>query len=511
MTERQRGGGGGLYLGLVTSDHLATDRAHHRNPWTNSLAPGLHPAPVPQQQPTNFRPAPALDRLEVDDLAWKSWRASNGGPVGYTPKDFFAEEDEASSQPPMEPEPEESSLWLTGVLGDPALHPQPPTTTRAAGRVTVNGRRQGQPHDSGAGQRGRARSPYSSDARGPSGGASSDSSSVSSWSSRAEARDLNRRAEKAIKIIRSVLQSWDGQLRETFQRVDTNRSGTIDAAEFATFLRTKLHMNFDGATLGEIMSRFADENTGEITYQSFCELVMCDQSERLASSKQMQTDAEEDAERDAEMLLRNRVRRSGTRLREIFDDVDRTGQGALSYDDLRFALHIFGVVMPEAQFDQLVRKIDVNNDQVITFQEFVNYFKHYNVDRQLSYVRHAQGFSLDAALRLIRETILNRCGASERSIAKCFHVFDEDRSGEVDEKEFIGVLTKHLGLKFDQELARQIVATLDSDGNGTIGMEEFYKFVMGLSSESVQRAKRSYRRRASDAQRSAMQLHVAER
>eukprot|EP01043_Picozoa_sp_COSAG02_P037213 COSAG02_NODE_2777_length_8052_cov_2.106626_3_plen_529_part_00 len=514
-TERQRQSGGGLYFGLVTSDHLATDRAHRHNPWTNSLAAGLHPVPFPQQPlpPTNFRPAPTLDQLEADVLARKSWRASNGGgPIGYTPRDFFADEDVASSQPSMEPEPEENRLWLTGALRGPAPQPQPPTAARAAGRVApANGRRQDpQPLNSGGGRRDRPRSPlYSSNASGPSGGAS-DSSSVSSWSSRGEARDLNRRVNKAIKIIRSVLQSWEGSLRETFQRVDTNRSGTIDAAEFATFLRAKLHMNFDAATLGEIMRHFADENTGEITYQSFCELVTCDQSERLESSRQMQKEAAEDAERDAEMLLRNRVRRSGTRLREIFDDVDRTGQGALSYDDLRFALHIFGVVMPEAQFDQLVRKIDTNNDQVITFQEFVNYFKHYNVDRQLSYVRHAHGFSLDAALRLIRETILNRCGASQRSIAKCFRVFDEDGSGEVDEQEFMTVLTKQLGLKFDQELATQIMATLDTDGNGTIGMEEFYKYVMGLSSEAIRRAKRSYQRRASDAQRSAMQQHMAE-
>ena len=97
----------------------------------------------------------------------------------------------------------------------------------------------------------------------------------------------------------------------------------------------------------------------------------------------------------------------------------------------------------------------------------------------------------DAALRLVRETILNRCGASERSIAKCFRVFDEDGSGEVDEQEFMAVLTK-LGLKFDRGLVSQIMATLDTDGNGTIGMEEFYKYVMGLSSEAIWRAKRSY-------------------
>ena len=405
-TERQRqSGGAGLCLGLrlVTSDHLATDRAHRQNPWTNRLAPGLHPVPFLQQQqppPTNFRPAPTLDQLEADGLARKSWRASNPGrgPVGYTPRDFFAEEDVASNQPSMEPEPEDNHLWHTGTLRGPALHPQPPTEARGAVRVApANGRRKGpQARNDGGGRRERPPSPlYSSNASGPSGGAP-ESSSVSSWSSHGEARDLNRRVNKAIKIIQSVLQSWEGSLRETFQRVDTNRSGTIDAAEFATFLRAKLHMNFDDATLGEIMRRFADESTGEITYQSFCELVMCDESERLESSKQMQKEAAEDAERDGEMLLRNRVRRSGTRLREIFDDVDRTGQGALSYDDLRFALHIFGVVMPEAQFDQLVRKIDTNNDQVITYQEFVNYFKHYNVDRQLSYVRHAHGFSLGA-------------------------------------------------------------------------------------------------------------------
>ena len=275
-------------------------------------------------------------------------------------------------------------------------------------------------------------------------------------------------------------------MRETFQRVDTNHNGSIDAQEFSSFLTVKLHMRFDDATLGEIMHRFADRSTGEITYQSFCELVMGDSTmegssnvEKAATTARLEQDARDDAERDAVMLLRSRVRRSAHRLREIFDDVNRSGAGVLSYDDLRFALHLLGVVMTSAQFESLCRSIDANTDGVISYQEFVNYFNQNTVDKQMSYVRHAKGFSLEAALRLIRETIINRCGATDRALARCFAVFDEDGSGEVDEREFVAALKSQLGLQFDVNLSREIMMTLDSDGNGSIGMKRVLKVRYG--------------------------------
>ena len=539
------------------------------NPWTNSLAgiepvPGPH-VPGPRGRQSHLSAAAADPPVEEEfdtpptaAAAAAAHRRTTWRARGYTSRDFFTE-DSASQEPPAEPEVEvdESEMWLTGTLGGrpqpPAVarrrrvgrgaaaggaaagsgweqrddddgndrslsrqwHQQtprgvPPTGGGTSGVPAANGRRQGLLPSSLPSS---GSSLGSDDSSGSSGSASSSSDtdgssssvSSSSLSSQAESRDLRRRVNKAVKIIRSVLQSWggEGSMRETFQRVDTNRSGTIDAMELATFLRQKLHMNFDQNTISEIMTRFSDqqqEQQQEITYQSFCELVMGNAREQCEATAAKEKDDREDAERDAEMILRNRIRRSAAtatgnnrnRLREIFDDVDRGGNGRLSYDDLRFALHVFGVVMPEAQFEKLVRKIDVNHDETITYVEFVNYFKLNNVDRELSYVRHVHGFSLEAAMRLIRETILQRCGATERAIARCFHVFDEDGSGEVDEQEFMIVLTKQLGLQFDRDLAHEIMCTLDTDGNGTIGMDEFDKYVMGMSSDAIHKAKRSY-------------------
>jgi hypothetical protein len=50
--------------------------------------------------------------------------------------------------------------------------------------------------------------------------------------------------------------------------------------------------------------------------------------------------------------------------------------------------------------------------------------------------------------------------------------------------------------------------TLDSDGNGTIGMEEFYKYVMGLSPDAIHRAGRAYQNKAEQAQRQAMRENL---
>ena len=75
----------------------------------------------------------------------------------------------------------------------------------------------------------------------------------------------------------------------------------------------------------------------------------------------------------------------------------------------------------------------------------------------------------------------------------------------------MSVLSNQLGLQFDRELSAQIMATLDSDGNGTVGMEEFCTFVMGMSRAALARAKRSaFGGRASGAEACAGKFHHRE-
>ena len=67
---------------------------------------------------------------------------------------------------------------------------------------------------------------------------------------------VNKKVDKAVKLIRSILSSWDSSLRKTFNTIDADRGGTIDLEEFSNFLNRVLHLNFDDETMRGIMAKF---------------------------------------------------------------------------------------------------------------------------------------------------------------------------------------------------------------------------------------------------------------
>ena len=73
-----------------------------------------------------------------------------------------------------------------------------------------------------------------------------------------------------------------------------------------------------------------------------------------------------------------------------------------------------------------------------------------------------------------------------------FRIFDRDGNGEVDAKEFGLVLLRDVGLKFEPSLLAQIVAKLDTNGNGTIGFDEFFQLIMGTAPHQLIDYKRIY-------------------
>lgn len=55
-----------------------------------------------------------------------------------------------------------------------------------------------------------------------------------------------------------------------------------------------------------------------------------------------------------------------------------------------------------------------------------------------------------------------------------FTIIDEDESGELDKKEFTKFLNNFAVTK---ESAEEVFDTIDSDGNGTVNLEEFLEAV----------------------------------
>ena len=74
-----------------------------------------------------------------------------------------------------------------------------------------------------------------------------------------------------------------------------------------------------------------------------------------------------------------------------------------------------------------------------------------------------KGMSVEESLLMIRQKILNKCGAQADNMHRAFRVFDKDGSGEIGVEEFQEVMQKEMMLIFDDKLANEIIDTLDTD------------------------------------------------
>ena len=71
--------------------------------------------------------------------------------------------------------------------------------------------------------------------------------------------------------------------------------------------------------------------------------------------------------------------------------------------------------------------------------------------------------SVEESLLMIRQKIINKCGAQADNMHRAFRVFDKDGSGEIGVEEFQEVMQKEMMLIFDDKLANEIIDTLDTD------------------------------------------------
>ncbi len=132
-------------------------------------------------------------------------------------------------------------------------------------------------------------------------------------------------------------------------------------------------------------------------------------------------------------------------LKAIFKKVDLSGDGRLSYEELRTGLkkYFVGYDLNDAEFSELVKSIDKDGSEFIEYEEFLSAF-------------------------LNKEFLL-----TEKNLSNAFSHFDEDRSGKLGMNE-IKILLGYV--KDDVEstkLLKNLIKEYDTNGDGEISMDEF--------------------------------------
>jgi calcium-dependent protein kinase len=132
-------------------------------------------------------------------------------------------------------------------------------------------------------------------------------------------------------------------------------------------------------------------------------------------------------------------------LKAIFKQMDVSGDGSLTYDELREGWKKYYKNSPfsEQEFNQLIKDLDADGSKSIEYEEF-----------------------LRATLNM--EQIL-----TEKNLQMAFKYFDKDGSGKLSADEIKSVLGI---INNDQEsglLVKKIIAEFDQNGDGEVSYDEF--------------------------------------
>jgi calcium-dependent protein kinase len=151
-------------------------------------------------------------------------------------------------------------------------------------------------------------------------------------------------------------------------------------------------------------------------------------------------------------LSTNEVVRS---LRNIFKKLDESGDGRLSYQELKDGWRkYFNDQMSEIEFDRLIKEMDQDGNNFIEYEEF------------------------------LRATISTEILLTEKNLEMAFTFFDKDKSGKLSAEEVKFVLGIHSDDSAGMEIVKKIFEEVGSNLDGEISYEDFKKLMTKTAVET---------------------------
>lgn len=175
-----------------------------------------------------------------------------------------------------------------------------------------------------------------------------------------------------------------------------------------------------------------------------------------------------------------------TDTRAAFNAMDEDGNGTLDKHEFRVALKSLGVNLTTKDAEELMDILDVDGGGEIDYEEFMTVLCQ-DLGKNGAASKHT---GPDAAMgqgKIFK--ILQRCMKQQRKLygrvlsdaQAAFQAMDRDNSGSVDTEEFREALER-MGLGVTESQMDQLVAELDTDGDGEISYAEFMSIMQDGSS-----------------------------
>ena len=133
--------------------------------------------------------------------------------------------------------------------------------------------------------------------------------------------------------------------------------------------------------------------------------------------------------------------------KEVFNIFDKDKDGYITAKELGDLIRNLGQNPTEAEIQNMINEVDINNNGAIDFKEF-----------------------LDIMLKKLKDS------ESEEELIEAFKIFDKDGNGLIGCEELLNVMLT-LGEDSNKEEIEDLINEVDLDRDGLINYEEFLRLI----------------------------------
>ncbi len=361
-------------------------------------------------------------------------------------------------------------------------------------------------------------------------------------------QQLKNRSKKLTSYEFLMEKIWEksDSIHQAFKQMDTDRSGSLSAAELKAVLDSYCYRVPD-EIFANMLALFDADGDGEISFHEFMTQVKRSVGESgynqdlniqtVQPEKSVFGSSGYDSRASEANKARNRRKKTNDTLvkilhkieerhstvRAAFRKVDRDNSGSLDPEELRSILESTGYKIDDDTFIDILAIFDKDQDGQINYREFLAQVKDImqggetdegmgvqlskkealNRGRQGGIIKgeltsiqksRTSGVTAGAALRFLCEKIHEKWG----DITKSFRMLDWDKSGTIGPDELRAVLDDCCYTVSD-DVFQQVVECFDEDGDGQISYHELLdKLKRVVSGEDVDVTSRSQRSAVAD-------------
>jgi Ca2+-binding EF-hand superfamily protein len=277
-------------------------------------------------------------------------------------------------------------------------------------------------------------------------------------------------AEDLLKLLIDKAATDTAGIDQVFRHFDADGNGSITEEELVSGLEN-LRI-FDAipnwkSQIPDLMTRFDASGDGSVSLSEFFKFLGAEKYIPNIIQKMTKVFA-----------------KSNLSLQNVFTMFDTKQLGYIRGEQLQTGLAEIGgfdELSPE-DLGVIIRTFDDNGDGKITAPEFVSFFTA-RVQQTKKEARQKNTIRLKRRLQEVMKTVVESGG----TIEQIFSHFDADSEGTISREELAAGITamKHFKQLKESEV-QDLVALLDTDGDGTISLQEFKDFI-NISPEAMKK------------------------